>query len=154
MKWHSHKAVGVGASFVLGLPLSGIFITTLSSVLPDAVEFGTLKHRGLSHAWWIYGLLYIVSIIAFPGHSIYFSCAALGILLHLLCDAVTMTGVPAIPFSKKRIAFKLFKTGSFTEYVIVIIFVCGCFYLFTKTGNVGLIKNDPIFEDLKLILAK
>ncbi|MBE0427694.1 MAG: metal-dependent hydrolase [Nitrospirae bacterium] len=154
MKWYSHKAVGAGASLVLGLPLSGILITTLSSVLPDAVEFGVLKHRGLSHAWWIYGLLYMASVIAFPGYSIYFFCAALGILLHILCDAMTMTGVPAIPFSEKRIAFKFFKTGSFTEYVVVVMVVFACFYLFTKTGDVDLIKNDPFLKDIKLIASK
>lgn len=94
MKWYNHKAVGAGVSLLFGLPISGIFITTVSSVLPDVVEFGVLKHRGLSHAWWIYALLYVVSTAILPKYSIYFSFIVLGILIHLICDALTMMGIP------------------------------------------------------------
>lgn len=145
MKWHNHKAIGAGVSLLFGLPLSGVFITTVSSVLPDAVEFG-LKHRGLSHAWWIYAFLYVVSIVIFPQYSIYFSFIALGVLLHLLCDALTPMGIPLSPFSGERITFKLFQTGSVAEYVVTGTVIAVCLYIFIKTG--GISAKDPFLESV------
>ncbi len=148
MKWYSHKAVGLSVSFLFGLPISGIFLTTASSVVPDVVEFGVLKHRGLSHAWWIYALLYIVSIVFLPEkYSIYFSFIALGILLHLICDALTLMGIPQSPFSDKRIAFKLFKTGSSAEYIFVSAIFVLCFFIFIKRGS-SIFANDPFLRNI------
>lgn len=147
MKWYNHKAVGAGVSLLFGLPLSGVFITIVSSVLPDVVEFGVLKHRGLSHAWWIYALLYVVSVAILPKYSIYFSFIALGILIHLICDALTMMGIPLSPFSDKRIAFKFFKTGSVTEYIVVSVIMLICLYIFFKTGS-SISAKDPFLENI------
>ncbi len=125
MKWINHKILGASASVIAGLPPLAVIIVTASSVLPDFMELRIFKHRGWSHAWWLHVILIAMLAMILPSTTPYVFYVAFGIALHLICDSLTMTGIPATPFSDKRIAFKLFKTGEIIEYVIAMFFGAG-----------------------------
>lgn len=132
MKWFSHKTVGAGAAILGGIPFPGIIVVTVSTVIPDLIEAGIMKHRGWSHGWWVWTALAALALILYPDYRFYILCAFAGIILHLVCDALTITGVPAVPFSDAKLALRFFRTGSAAEYVAVATFVAIVFYLSFK----------------------
>jgi len=123
LKWISHKIVGAGTGILLGYKIPGILVAMVTAVVPDIVELGILRHRGWSHGWWVYGIVYAVATLLYPQYIIYINYALLGITTHLITDALTMSGIPMLPFSNNRLALKIFRTGSVAEYIMVFIFI-------------------------------
>ena len=138
MKWTNHEVM----AFAIPLAATGnIWIaagSTLFAVLPDSIEGSPdsryLSHRGKSHDAIVWSLVLGIALIvagACPSalntinlegiglHGslvfILWEMAMWGIGSHLLCDSLTIAGVPT---GKSRIAFKLFKTGETLEYVL------------------------------------
>ena len=142
MKWVNHKAVG----FALGLVITGnIFVAAGSaalSTIPDMIEgpdeLKVLKHRGNSHNIWFWLPTFILPPIAtfffapllatqaepmktvITPHILYLAATAwaIGIISHLLADAMTVSGVPVSLDGKRKLALKLFKTGEYREHLM------------------------------------
>jgi len=132
MKWINHKILGASVAAIAGLPPTAVIIVAASSVLPDAIELRIFKHRGWSHGWWLYAFLTATLLIAAPSaFSPYILYVSLGAAIHLACDSLTMTGIPVEPFSDKRFAIRLFKTGDLVEYLITALFAAGAIALVT-----------------------
>jgi membrane-bound metal-dependent hydrolase YbcI (DUF457 family) len=138
MKWTNHEVM----AFAIPLAVTGnVWIaagSTLFAVLPDSIEGKPdsryLNHRGKSHDAIVWSLILGVALVAaeacpsalntinlevigLHGSLVYvmWQMAMWGIGSHLLCDSLTIAGVPT---GKSRIAFKLFKTGEPFEYVL------------------------------------
>lgn len=129
MKWINHNIFSASVAAMTGLPPAGIAVVTAFSVVPDLVEFRIFKHRGWSHGWWVYAFLAFALSAVMPSLSAYIFYAAFGAMLHLICDALTMMGIPVAPFSDKKIAMKLFKTGDLLEYLLCLLFAAGAIFL-------------------------
>ena len=118
----------------------GFLLFLIGSVLPDIDNPNSvlgrfnpipLGHRTITHAIWIPIILFLVGI---KFHLINF--LALGYLLHILRDAASSQGVCFLwPFTKyidygngakikNNHRWYLYKTGSITETILVIILVC------------------------------
>ncbi|HQN01130.1 MAG TPA: hypothetical protein PLL36_08650 [Candidatus Hydrogenedentes bacterium] len=131
MKWVNHSATAICVAMaVTGHPVISA-AAAIASALPDKIEvfipFG--KHRGISHdpALW---LPIIVVLLAMPFvpmestshlaiHGLFQSLAfgaAMGIGMHLITDAMSITGIPI--FHKYRLAGNLYKTTALSEYIV------------------------------------
>ena len=93
-----------------------------------------LKHRTLTHSVFFPFILFL--IIAFvPDLDTFFVRGfIIGIILHIIGDAITVSGVPILyPISKKRYflfpSFLRFKVGSTAEKVIIFILVFANIFL-------------------------
>jgi len=136
MKWPSHETVGIATAYALGFSYIGIFLCAVGCILPDWIEGGVARHRGLSHTWYVW-LAAFVSVKALAilysanpviGYiSIGVNYLMFGVLLHLATDALTPMGIPIWPH-KRRWTMRLFRTGSIGEYVFVF---CLCAVLLT-----------------------
>ncbi len=143
MKWITHQLVAVGTAIVLEMPPIAIAATFFGSVLPDIIDqkisrwssnpqktFNSI-HRGLSHWFGWYALLYCFAEYAFAnprsfgidvGKEVLHILSGLGFggLFHILLDMCTPSGVPLSPFKlKRRATLKLFSTGSVQEYMFL-----------------------------------
>lgn len=145
MKWISHQIVAFSMVYsVTGEPLPSL-IASASTTLPDVIEsgFGKIffkKHRGLSHnpVLWIIliALLYNYRGKWFPEIPITLSklldidsitlttAIASGILLHLFADFLSSYGIPL--WGERRIAMKLYKTFTFSEFIMVLGILLAC----------------------------
>lgn len=101
-----------------------------------------IKHRTVTHSIFFPLFISILGVI----HPIFYFIA-FGVLMHILEDAITNSGVPLLyPISDKRIGIRLFNTGSIFEFLFtgvvllisVIVFIkfnilpthkCGGFWL-------------------------
>ena len=124
----------LGAKDLLSLVAVGV-----GSVLPDWIETvgktRILKHRGISHAAWFWTMLGLVWWVCVQKGIVSLSYAEvqqiaaearfliIGIFLHLLEDALTITGISVAPFRHERLALRLFATGSRGEAVFVALVV-------------------------------
>jgi inner membrane protein len=131
MRWGSHAAIA-GSLAALTHP-AAVPVAILGSTAPDWLEW-TLKvlgqrirHRQETHylSLWAAGLLFSLALWDWHGLLFWFS---LGGLLHVLGDALTVTGVPLGPWSDRR--FHLFggrvRTGAPLEYAIAGAVVLAC----------------------------
>lgn len=70
LKWITHKTFAVAGTLALGLPLSTVIGSFFGSTLPDQIDFlrsnaGRNRkkwyqvHRGISHFWLLYTLIFI-----------------------------------------------------------------------------------------------
>lgn len=132
MRWVSHIAIA-GAVTALANPLL-VPAAMLGATAPDWLEWVItklngyrLKHRGPTHyvSAWGLAVLFFSSGLDFRGVGLAF---ALGGLSHVLCDALTVTGVPFGPWSDRR--FHLFggrlRTGAPGEYAVTLGVVLVC----------------------------
>lgn len=151
MKWISHKLTTFAICYTLtGSPIQGL-IASASSTLPDAIEFGPgilifRKHRGTSHnpLFWLLTLpvlfFFLKKMIPevttvlpggyFPEPETFFWAITAGVFLHLAADSFSGSGIPL--WGKKKIALKLYRTFSHSEFIVVffVISTCGiCFAL-------------------------
>ena len=130
MKWFNHMAIAGATCAVISPALVPVAI--LGSTAPDWLEWvgratgRTIRHRSTTH-------YFIVWLVAFFGglaldSSDLFTSFAYGGLTHILCDAMTVSGVPFGPQSDRR--FHLFggrfRTGDPTEYGIAFGVVALC----------------------------
>lgn len=163
MKWVNHRIVGFSLPFaVTGSLLFSLSVAAFSAV-PDSIEGRRLilKHRGISHNMFFWFGVYAATGISFifiktllpqcnPAITILLANAGLsffaGVLLHLLADSLTMTGIPLNPI-KKRFAFKLFRTGQPVEYVISsVTLVTACLINYRLFRNSFLYLNNSVFH--------
>jgi inner membrane protein len=85
-----------------------------------------LKHRTFTHALIFPSLVTLLGII----HPIFFFIAY-GIVMHILGDFLTKSGVPLFyPAFKKKFGLKVFKTGSLGEFLFICVMSCFVLYYF------------------------
>lgn len=145
MKWFSHQVCTFAGTYAISsnLPLS--FAVSAFSHLPDVIEYGAgklifRKHRGVSHnpifwlvilalSWPCAYLPLIQETEVFLGKWGFFSkmCVlipASGAFFHLAEDALSKSGIPL--WNGKMVAGRLYKTGSRSELIIVLVIVILC----------------------------
>ena len=152
MKWVNHIAIASAAAAVWRPEL--VPVAVLGSTAPDWMEWVSqlagrrVKHRTVTHyvAAWAFGLLFALAVWDW-----HFALAAFcgGGLSHVLCDALTVNGVPLGWWSDRR--FHLFggrfRTGQLGEYWFAGAFVLACVGLATITRHWGDGGFTPFFWD-------
>lgn len=153
MRWVNHKIIGFAIPFILTRNYLFSFLSAIFSILPDLVEGNrvVLKHRGISHnpfAWLALCLAAYWAITLWVGDTVtsalftwFVLSIASGVFLHLLADSLTMSGIPL--YGDRRLAAKLFRTGSPTEYVISLVILLVLVWLLLPV---------PLFAETKDIL--
>jgi len=124
MIWATHILSAAFLAERLGADLPSIAACAAGGVLPDWIEtigrIRILRHRGLSHSVLLWSFLCSALMAFFPA-LLWMRYFTLGVFLHLAEDSLTMTGVPV--FLKRRIAFRLVRTGGLSELLFVLAFV-------------------------------
>ena len=125
--------IGFGTGYLLTGELPSSMVASAAAVLPDAIEkIGDLirltKHRGTTHNPVYWGIaLPIAMIIAYvaggAGLLDYVIVSFMGLMTHLVCDALTTTGIPISWNGETRLALKIFPTGNIVEYAIALVFL-------------------------------
>ncbi len=181
MKWQNHQ---IATGFIVYAATNDALMVAASifgAVLPDRVEGNPPKeskaywkwrksHRTLSH----YPPLYFLFLALAQVAKIYyqnpiaeilcnlFSYTLIGALLHIAEDGIC--GKVPILSTKKKHGLKLFKVGSFGEYICTGLIVCACvafsfsgvldeeYQISEKISQFEQIHRDTTFERLKKIL--
>jgi membrane-bound metal-dependent hydrolase YbcI (DUF457 family) len=125
MRWINHSATALCVTMaVTGNPVISA-AAAITSTLPDKIEtfipFG--KHRGISHdpALWL-SVIIVLWALPFVDLAIYGLLkhlaigAAMGIVMHLITDALSISGIPV--FRKYRLAGRLYRTTALSEYIV------------------------------------
>ncbi len=160
MKWITHECVAVGLAVALGLPLPALAGVAAGSVLPDVLDMKLAKalspmssrqaafnriHRGFTHwfGWWAALALPLLLGGLKPGFSreaLFLFGLGFGGLAHVGLDMCTISGVPTVPWSKKRrIALKLCHQGRHVRF-------------FTATGLANVLQERQQRGTLKNFL--
>lgn len=153
MKWVNHIAIAASATAVWRPEL--IPVAVAGSIAPDWMEsvpalVGGRKpaHRTVTHivAYWVLALGFSVLVWDFHGMVAAF---ALGGLSHVLCDSLTVMGVPLVWWSPQRSTFfgAPFKTGKPGEYIFTAAIVAACLGLSLLTRSWGGGEFAPFFYD-------
>ena len=112
MMWISH--ILLGTLGVIGLTkttsLSAISLIIAGCVAPDVIEF---KHRTIGHSLFLW--LPVMLFLPFLSY---------GAISHIILDAFSKMGVYPLYPIKKKVAFKLYKTGSAVEYFLDFCAIC------------------------------
>ncbi len=116
MKLFNHKLSAAATAWAANTGLLEGAAIVAGAVLPDLIELPFNKHRGYSHHWAIYS----ISLVLF-NHYPLLQLLSIGALVHIVGDSLTPLGVP-VGNCKKRLTFDLFSTGSFKEYLMVMLF--------------------------------
>jgi hypothetical protein len=119
MKWVNHQMIGFGAGCLLTGELSAAVVASVAAVLPDAIEKmgglnGPAKHHGPAHNpldWAVF--LPIGMVITYFGGGVdlfdYAIVFFLGLMTHLVCDALMVTITwgkpPALPGDSQCLTF-------------------------------------------------
>lgn len=132
MKWVSHLAIA-GAICAAVNPVL-VPAALVGATAPDWMEgvvglFGVkIKHRTTTHYFLIWSVAVLFFLFLWDFQHV-FLAFALGGLLHVVCDAITIMGVPFSPHSDRK--FHLFggrlRTGGVGEYGITGAVVVACF---------------------------
>ncbi len=148
MKWISHKLTTFAIYYTISGDPIQCFIASASSYLTDAIEFGAgraifRKHRGVSYnpLFWFFALAILfylfkkgatgtdtIPVAFLPEPETLFSAIASGVALHLIADAFSGSGIPLL--GKKRIALKLYRTFTLSEFAIVSFVLLSCWISF------------------------
>ena len=131
MTWKNHKLVTIAMAYTVDLPLEGIVVATLASVFPDAIELLLhLRHRGVSHFWIIYVIMFLIAHFGFADASVSACLAewfALGCLFHLFQDAMSKSGIELYPGSRNKIKLgQLYITHQASEYITALVIIALC----------------------------
>ncbi|MEN6317933.1 MAG: metal-dependent hydrolase [Syntrophaceae bacterium] len=130
MKWKNHQVVGYALAYTVTGNLLLSLISLPMSILPDAIEgvpkLKFLRHRGWSHNVLIWGALSLLAYLAFSSHRPLVTAAIIGVISHLLCDFLTISGIPV--WKNKTAKLNLFQTGSAAEYVVAYGALAAAFY--------------------------
>jgi len=152
VKWVNHIAIAAATTAVFSPAL--VPVAVLGSTAPDWIEWlprivgkRTIKHRTTTHyvVYWVAALAFFSLVWDFGGIGAAF---AWGGLSHVLCDALTASGVPLGWWSDRR--FHIFggrlKTGMLGEYWVaggVVVLCCVLIYS-TRSYSGGFV---PFFYD-------
>ena len=138
MKWVSHEVVTGMAVYTLTGSLVPTACAMAGAVLPDWIEgkgggvrlpwAGLLAHRGWSH----WPLLYVLGFLALgavgeelgeDARSLILAgrFILLGALFHIAEDA--LCGKVPLLHPKKKVGVRLFRVGSFGEYILALVLV-------------------------------
>lgn len=152
MKWVNHIAIAAATTAVFSPTL--VPVAVLGSTAPDWIEWmprligkRTIKHRTTTHyvIYWVAALLFFTLVWDLAGIGAAF---AWGGLSHVLCDALTASGVPLGWWSDRRfhILGGRLKTGMMGEYWVsggVVVLCCVLIYS-TRSYQGGFV---PFFYD-------
>lgn len=152
MKWVNHIAIAAATTAVFSPTL--VPVAVLGSTAPDWLEWlprivgkRTIKHRTTTHyvIYWVAALLFFTLVWDLAGIGAAF---AWGGLSHVLCDALTASGVPLGWWSDRRfhILGGRLKTGMLGEYWVaggVVVLCCVLMYS-TRSYQGGFV---PFFYD-------
>jgi hypothetical protein len=129
--------IGFGTGYLLTGELSSAIVASVGAVIPDVIEsigalIGRVKHCEVTHnpVYWGIALLSFMVISYFAAGetlSDYAIIFLMGLITHLVCDALTVTGIPISRNGEMRIALKLFPTGHIIEYLVALLFLVFCF---------------------------
>jgi inner membrane protein len=76
------------------------------------------EHRGIFHSLLV-PLILAAAAYAYPPQSASLAGVSIGWALHLLADALTLRGIPALwPFSKNKMGIPLMVTGGLKEWIL------------------------------------
>lgn len=152
MKWVNHVAIAGAVTAVWRPEL--VPLAVLGATAPDWLEWTAqalgrrVKHRTATHvvAYWLFGLGF--GLLAWDWHFALTAFCAGG-LSHVLCDALTVQGVPLGWWSDRR--FHLFggrfRTGQPGEYWVAGAVVAMCLGLALLTRHWGGGEFSPFFYD-------
>lgn len=152
MKWVNHIAIA-GATCAVWKP-ELVPLAVAGSTAPDWLEWvlkglgRRVNHRTVTHyvAYWVAGLLFGLFVWDFHHALTAFSAGGLS---HVLCDALTVQGVPLGWWSDRR--FHLFggrfRTGQMGEYWFAGSVVVVCFGVAVMTRHWGGGGYSPFFWD-------
>lgn len=152
MKWVNHVAIAGAVTAVWRPEL--VPLSVLGATAPDWLEWVAhavgrrVRHRTVTHyvAYWAFGLLFGLFVWDFH-YALTAFCA--GGLSHVLCDALTVQGVPLGWWSDRR--FHLFggrfRTGSIGEYWFAGAFVLACVGVAMVMRHWGDGAYSPFFFD-------
>jgi inner membrane protein len=152
MKWVNHVAIA-GATTAVWRP-ELVPLAVLGSTAPDWLEWVSaalgrkVKHRTVTHfvAYWVFALAFGLAV--WDWHFALTAFAAGG-LSHVMCDALTVQGVPLGWWSDRR--FHLFggrfKTGQMGEYWFAGAVVLACVGVAMLTRHWGGGEFSPFFFD-------
>lgn len=150
MKWISHITLAASVAAVTNPIL--IPGAVAGATAPDWLEHVLralaveVRHRGITHivSFWILGVALCWFGVDYRHLGLAFFAGGLS---HVLCDALTISGVPFYPWSDRR--FHLFggrlKTGSPGEMMLVIATVMLCILVYRTAPNMG--GFNPWFPD-------
>lgn len=131
MTKHGHLLTGLSLAVFSGSAPSFVL---LGSLFPDVdVLWGMNRkkrtllnaHRGITHHLLLFPLLIF---LFFYSPYEFLKAFSLGYAGHLFFDSLTPLGLPYRASYYPRFSFSLFKTGSFLEYLILILIVLGTGY--------------------------
>lgn len=149
MKWLNHSLIAGAACAVISPPHVAVCIA--GATAPDWLEYVLkvvkrhVKHRGTTHilTHWLLAALAFTFIWDYHGIGAAFCW---GGVIHILTDAMTVSGVPFSPYSDRR--FHLFggrfRTGDPVEYAISAVAIIICIAVTHLTGSSGF---APFFYD-------
>ncbi len=143
MKWVSHQISTFAATYAISRNLPMSVAVSAFSCLPDAIELGAgrliFKHRGMSHnpLFWLV-ILFASCFLSFLPvvHMAEASLGrwgftemcvlipAIGAFFHLIEDALSKSGIPL--WNGNMIAGGLYKTGTASELMVVLVIVLVC----------------------------
>ena len=130
----THLSIGLACSLpflISGTVLPYSVIGILGSIAPDWDFKLHLKHRTITHS---ITLLLLSTILIYKVNVDICYIWFLNYLLHLIADSLTKKGTPFLyPFKKKYYGLKLFKTGSFTDYLFFLVSIYFLYYQITHT---------------------
>lgn len=135
----SHMVIGAASWAVVAkmtnLPPADpamVGMAALGALLPDIDHPGSLVgrrlkvisaplvlvigHRGITHS--LIATAALAAILYFYGLGIIIAPLLIGYASHLMADSLTPSGVPWLWPWKRTFSFNLFRTGSFTEYLL------------------------------------
>ena len=138
----------LGQSYV---PAIGLITSVVGSYLPDIdiqqskagqqFKFISkfLTHRGITHTLLVPAILavamYYLNVIAIPIIPSLLLGLEVGWLAHIVADIFNRKGVPILwPIYPKKIHLACFKTGTWHEYVFIVLWIgglIGCYFLIT-----------------------
>lgn len=148
MKHTSHRVVNAAVAYTLGTYITVLaptlyyrivftIIAVLASTLPDVLEF-IGKHRTWTHSVSVtvaslatitYNLLYVVHTPESKVILYLLTYTLVGYALHILADALSVSGVPILFSGRPKIALHLYKTSHVSEFCTVLLILAGCFIL-------------------------
>ena len=155
MKWINHQIV---TGFIIYAATDdALFVASgiLGAVLPDKVEGSPPKEskaywkwRKKHRTWSHYPPLYLALIAGLQYAKFYYPDPTLGLALNLLTYMLVgavlhivedgICGKVPIFTPHKKHGIKLFKVGSWREYFVAMLIICGC--LFYRFGDLFLAK--------------
>lgn len=152
-----HIVVGLGASLLF--KLDPIF-TVLGAILPDKdILWGWGKpanrrtlwnaHRGFTHHVYLIPALTLLMVLGaftlkFP-YSYILASFCVGYMSHIFADAFTPLGIPYTSRYYPRLSIPLFKTGSFTEWILISLLAGLMFYF-------GQERMGELFERQQVVI--